>query len=161
VCCLSFYTSFDGQWYLNHSCAHIFSPSPTTATIAWQSCYRIDSGQEVGWVTGLPGVPGGAVDVTAALVDQARATIVIDVPDVELSPPHGGTQLVGVPVWVWSNNHRPVSTTASIPTLSATLTATPGDIRVDLGDGTRFRCRGGGVRYERDVSHEAQRTDCS
>lgn len=132
----------------------------TTSSVAWRTCYRIDSGQEVGWATGIPGATADE-DPTAALVDQARATIVIDVPDVELSPPHGGIQLVGVPVWVWSNNHQPVSVTASIPTLSATLTATPGDIQVDLGDGTRFTCRGGGVPYDPGVSHRGQSTDCS
>ena len=125
----------------------------------WRTCIRIDTGQEEAWAVDI--ADAAAEDPTAGLVEQAMATIVIAVPDVDLSPPHGGIQLVGVPVWVWSNNHHPVSVTASIPTLSATLTATPGNIQVDLGDGTKFTCRGGGVRYDRNASHKGQRTDCS
>lgn len=150
----SFMKGFD-RWTGNHT------DVTTNSSVAWRTCFRTDSGAEVAWPTGLFGAPAAELDPTAALVEQARATIVIDVPDVELSPPHGGIQLVGVPIWVWSNNHQPVSVTASIPTLSATLTATPGDISVDLGDGARFTCDGGGVRYRRDVPHEAQETDCA
>lgn len=134
----------------------------TTASIAWQTCIRVADGTEVSWITGLPGVPGEEMGVLELLIRQARSTIRIDLPDVDTSPPPGGLQLVGVPVWFWLDNHYPVSTTASIPTLSATLTATPGDVQIDLGDGeTRFTCAGGGVRYDRERSHRDQQTDCA
>lgn len=135
-------------------------PTLITSDIAWQTCTDLGTGADASWLT-VPTTPGALVDPTPDLVAQAMASIVIDVPAVELSPPHGGTQLVGVPVWVWSTNHEPVSATASIPGLSATLTATPGDVQVDLGDGTGFTCSGAGIPYDESASYKGQHSDCS
>ena len=132
----------------------------TTSSLAWQTCTRVTDSQQVGWLTGLDlGVE--EVDPLTMLVEQARSTIVIPLPDLATAPPLGGTQLVGLPIWFWSDNHHPTSVTASIPGLSATLTATPGDLRIDLGDGTRFTCPGGGTRYDPDRSHREQRSTCA
>lgn len=132
----------------------------TTSSLAWQTCTRLADSQQVGWLVGLD-LTVAEVDPLTMLVEQARATIAIPLPDLATAPPLGGTQLVGLPIWFWSDTHYPTSVTASIPGLSATLAATPGDLRIDLGDGTTFTCPGGGTRYDPDVSHRDQHSTCA
>ena len=135
----------------------VATPSP----IAWRTCTRTSDAQEVSWITGLAGAAEAEVNVLDLLIQQAHATIPIGLPDVSTSPPRGGTQLVGLPIWFWLNNHHTVSTTASIPTLSATLTATPGDMTVKLGDGLTFKCTAGGRRYDPNIGHGSQESSCA
>lgn len=132
----------------------------TTSAVAWQTCTRVSDNQQVGWVTGLD-MATEEVDPITMLLEQAQATISIPLPDLGTAPPLGGTQLVGLPIWFWSDTHYPTSVTASIPGLSATLTATPGPLHIDLGDGTSITCPDGGTRYQRAVSHRDQRSTCS
>lgn len=125
-------------------------PTPTTNRIAWQSCTRISDGEQVGWLVGLD----QPVPLTDWVVETARSQLELDLPEVATSPPRGGVQLVGVPVWFWLANGEPVSTTASIPNLSATLTASPGPTRISIEgtdartgetvEPTAFECADGG-----------------
>ncbi len=138
----------------------IFNPVSPTETMAWQYCVRIADNQEVAWIIDTA-VGEIEVDPLTMMIEMARATINIPLPAIATSPPVGGTQLVGLPVWFWSNTHYARSVTASIPGLSATLTATPGDLVIDMGDGTTLTCPSGGIRYDPALSHRDQSTDCS
>ena len=134
----------------------------TESSVAYRSCTRISDSQPVGWVTGLLGAAAADVVPTAQdLVAQAMARMTIALPDVATSPPRSGVQLVGVPVWFWVNNYRPVSVTAAIPGLSATLIATPTKTVITPGDDTSVTCSGPGVEYDPMVSYKDQKSTCS
>jgi len=134
----------------------------TSAPIAYRTCTRISDGTGVGWVTGLPGTPGTAeAPNVAVLVAQAQSSLVLELPDVATSPPRGGTQLVGVPVWFWVQNFNSTAVTAAIPGLAATLTAKPTTTSIKLGDGEKLVCDGPGKRYDPALSYKAQRSPCS
>jgi hypothetical protein len=144
-----------GDWLGHHATV------PAGGPIGYTSCTRIADAATVGWVTGLGGLAGPAVPTVDVLVAQARANLVIALPDVATSPPRGGTQLVAVPVWFWVENFEPVGATAAIPGLSATLTATPTTTTVRTGDGTTVTCDGPGVAYDQTRSWRDQHSDCS
>lgn len=86
-------------------------------------------------------------DAAALVADMAVSQLVLPTPDVATSPPRGGLTLVGVPVWFWTTNTAPVSTTATIPGLSATLTATLDSTTVTVDD-TTTTCHHGGTPYD-------------
>lgn len=128
------------------------------APMAWRECRRIADGVRVGWIVGLP---GGATTPTGVEVAGAgQAELRLPLPRVLTSPPRTGTQLTGVPVWFWMPRPAPVSVTASVPGLSATLTATPRTSRYELSDGTVLRCADFGTPFRRDLPAEAQRSTC-
>lgn len=91
----------------------------------------------------------------------AAASLTVGVPDVATSPPAAGIQLVGVPTWFWVDDATPVGASASLPGVSATVTATPGTLHLDLGDGTTIACPGRGNPYDPGRSSKGQETDCS
>lgn len=149
---------------------------PTANPVAWRHCTRAATGGEDGWLVGIDLLDGGGagpvVPATDVLVAHARSQLDLDLPDVATSPPRGGQQLVGVPVWFWVENAEPVSTSAEIPGLSATLTATPAGTEVSVStDGvTRagapvppatHRCDGGGEAYDPRRHGPWDRSDCS
>ena len=108
-------------------------------------------------------------DPTLLVVAQAAAQLTISTPDVATSPPRGGTQLVGVPVWFWVRNTKPMSATAAIPGLSATITATPGPLAVEIsgassvaaGDNTTLHCPGSGTPYDANRHDPWSASTCS
>jgi hypothetical protein len=130
----------------------------TEAPMAWRECRRIADGVRVGWIVGLPGsaAPPSSGDLAAA----GQAELRLPLPQVLTSPPRAGTQLTGVPVWFWMDRPEPVSVTASIPGLSATLTATPRTSRYEISDGTVLRCADFGTPFRRDLPAEGQRSTC-
>lgn len=136
----------------------------TDGAIAWRRCTLIANGSAVGWVTGLAAVP-----ITDLMVASARSQLRLDLPSISTSPPRGGVQLVGIPVWFWVTNSAPVSATASIPGLSATLVATPRRTRVVMSGGTgaagadnvTIDCPGGGTPWEPGRYPSRAGSDCS
>lgn len=130
----------------------------TDAPLAWRDCRRIADGQRVGWIVGVPG--GTPTPTGGELADAGRAELRLPLPRVRTSPPRGGTQLVGVPVWFWLDRPHPVSVTASVPGLSATLTATPRTSRYEISDGTTLRCPDFGTPFRRDLPAAGQRSTC-
>lgn len=130
----------------------------TDAPLAWRECTRVADGQRVGWIVGMPGGAGGPTG--SELAGAGQAELRLPLPRVHTSPPRGGTQLTGVPVWFWMDRPEPMSVTASVPGLSATLTATPRTSRYEISDGTTLRCPDFGTPFRRDVPAEGQRSTC-
>ncbi len=126
----------------------------SAGTIGISECDLVGGGQSL-FLVGFP-QPSGA---EAAAV--AAASLTVGVPEVATSPPAGGVQLVGVATWFWVADPSPISASASLPGVSATVTATPGTLRLDLGDGTSLDCPGRGTPYDPGRSSKAQQTDCS
>ena len=130
----------------------------TDDDLAWRSCTRIADGTQVGWIVGLG---GGAGPSTSDLAGAARSELQLPLPDVSTSPPRASRQLDGVPVWFWMDHADPVSATASIPGLSATLTATPASSRYTISDGATLVCPDLGTPYDAALPSAAQHSDCT
>ncbi len=130
----------------------------TEAPMAWRECRRIADGVRVGWIVGVPG--GAPLPTSGDLASAGQAELRLPLPHVLTSPPRTGTQLTGVPVWFWMVRPEPVSVTASVPGLAATLTATPRTSRYEISDGTTLRCPDFGTPFRRDLPAEGQRSTC-
>lgn len=105
-------------------------------------------------------IPVRVVD-PAVVAQQAFDQTTIPLPGIGLSPPVGVDQVVNIPTWLWVDAFQPVSATASVGSVSVTVTARP--VRVDwsMGNGESVTCPNGGTPYDRSRLAEAQRTSCS
>lgn len=105
-------------------------------------------------------IPAGGVD-PAAVAQQAFDRAQIPLPGVHLNPPEGTDQVVNVETWLWVDNFRAVSATASTGSVSVTVTAQP--VRVDwsMGNGDTVSCPSGGTPYDNGRPPNSQRTHCS
>lgn len=132
--------------------------------IGWQTCRRISDGAVTG---GL--VLWNPPQVTAGVVAEARSRLQLALPEVATSPPRGAAQLVGIPVWFWADRSEPVTTTAEVPGLSATLVATPTHTRFAVSGGAGraeadnvvIDCPDGGTPWEPDRYEPWAASDCS
>ena len=85
-----------------------------------------------------------------ALELQASSQLVLPTPEVQMAPPDGAEQLVGVPTWLWlpASSWKTTSVTASAGPVSATVTAVPDEVVWDMGDGDSLTCDGPGTPYD-------------
>jgi hypothetical protein len=107
--------------------------------------------------------PGTVTVDAATLARQAYRQLPLLYPQPYTAPPANMTQLVGVRTWFWidPNQWQARSATASVPGLSATVTARPAEVRWDTGDGTTITCDGPGTPYDPDRPDSLQHSDCS
>lgn len=98
----------------------------------------------------------------ATLARRAFNELPLLYPRPRTAPPATAKQLVGVRTWLWvdADDWRPMSATASIPGLSATVTAQPSTVTWEMGDGTTVTCNGPGTPYDPNTPDDAQSTDC-
>lgn len=133
---------------------------------SWTSCGVVsDPEARVQWLNN-PSSPAAGL-----LVAFAQEQLELELPSVETSPVRGGLQLVGVPVWFWVDNFEPNSTTAEVPGLAATLTATPLQTRYVItgpgrggpgGTAVTVVCDGPGTRWEQGSGADPRAgSDCS
>jgi hypothetical protein len=108
-------------------------------------------------VTYDPGDPLGGLFATERALQLARQQVDPPSPSIRLSP--AVDQLVGVPTWLWLDDAwAPVTATASVGAVSATVTATPRSVAWDTGDGTTVTCHGPGRAFSPGRDDAA--TDC-
>lgn len=121
-----------------------------------------ESGQEVvnRMITYDPADPVAGID-PEVLAEEAAARLSVAAPSVETSPKTGVNQIVQLPTWMWVTNWEPDSATASVPGVSATVTATPTTVTWDMGNGDQEVCSGPGTPFDFARSEESQSTDCS
>lgn len=109
-------------------------------------------------LAGPAAAPPPAADVIA---QQAAAELELGLPDVATAPPRRGLQLAGVRVWFWASGAAPRQATASVPGLSATVTAEPLRLRLTT-DGTTIACTGLGLPYPtRDTGGSPDTRPCT
>ncbi len=94
------------------------------------------------------------------LAQQAAANIKLGVPTPATSPGLDRFQLAGLKTWLWVDGWDPVSQTASIPGLSAKVSARPTSTTWDLGDGPPVECAGPGAPWRAELGAD-QSTSCS
>lgn len=102
--------------------------------------------------------PGGAPAVTGAqLAREAFSSFAVSAPTPEFSPT---TSVVGVATWLWlEGGWSSHSATASVPGLSATVTAEPTSVIWSMGDGGQTVCDGPGKPW--NPNNPNATTDCS
>jgi hypothetical protein len=107
-----------------------------------------------------PSAPGVVID-PEVLAEQASAQLSVAPPTVQLSPKADLDQIVQLPTWMWVSNWGSESATASVPGVSATVTATPASVTWEMGNGDQVVCSGRGTPYDFGRPEEEQSTDCS
>ena len=111
------------------------------------------------WVTNATPV---AAQVNPVLVaEQAVKQLPLGSPTIEMAPPDGSDQLVGVATWLWiePGAWKTLTATATVGTVTTTATATPSKVVWDLGDGNQVTCDGPGTPYSPSAPDAT--TDCS
>lgn len=128
------------------------TPEELKAAESWTSCGLVSDPEErVQWLNN-PSSPAAGL-----LVAFAEEQLELELPSVATSPVRGGLQLVGVPVWFWVDNFEATSTTAEVPGLAATLTASPAQTKFAItgpggggsgGTDDTVVCDGAGTKWE-------------
>jgi hypothetical protein len=101
---------------------------------------------------------------TLDLAEQAYAKLSPPALAVGTAPPSGQDGLVGLPEWFWIDaaDYLTLSRTVSLAGLSATVTAKPGQLVINPGDGqASFTCPGPGTQYNPAESAASQQSDCT
>jgi hypothetical protein len=113
------------------------------------------------WVTNAQPVAGAAQVDPVVLADQTIQQLPLGSATIEMAPPAGSEQLVGVATWLWiePSAWHTITATASAGPVTTTATATPTKVVWDMGDGSTVTCDGPGTPY--DPSHPTATTDCS
>ena len=113
------------------------------------------------WVTGA--LPAAAVvQVNPVVVaQQAVKQLLLASPTIEMAPPSGSPQLVGVATWMWVNPGawQTLSASATAGTVTTTATATPSKVVWNMGDGATVTCDGPGTAYSPAAPNAT--TNCS
>jgi hypothetical protein len=113
------------------------------------------------WVTNAQ-VAAVTVQVDpVAVAQQAASQLAFASPTIEMAPPPGAPQLVGVATWLWIDPgaFQALTATASAGTVTVTATASPTKVVWNMGDGNQVTCDGAGTPY--DPSNPNGTTDCS
>jgi hypothetical protein len=97
------------------------------------------------------------------LARRAFAELPLIYPRPRTAPPPTAKQLVGVRTWLWVDpaDWQPMSATATIVGLSATVTAQPKKVIWTMGDGATVICNGPGTPYKPTVPDSEQSSTCS
>ena len=113
------------------------------------------------WVVDAQAAAAAVAPVNSALLaEQAESQLGLGSPTLEMAPPPGSPQLVGVPTWLWLAGPWQYRTaSASAGPVTATATATPSKVVWDLGNGDSVTCDGPGTPYNPDQPNAT--TDCS
>ncbi|MEY2423588.1 MAG: hypothetical protein QOI95_3655 [Acidimicrobiaceae bacterium] len=125
-------------------------------------CYAVPSG-DIDLVQIITYQPGVNIITPGSLANQALKELPLLYPRPRMAPPTTVKQVVGIRTWMWVDpaDWRPISATAAIPGLAATVTATPTKTIWDMGDGATVICNGPGTVYDPSGPDAEQHSDCS
>jgi hypothetical protein len=108
--------------------------------------------------------PRDAAAVARDLAREALAKLPLGPPTIGTSPPPEREQLVNLPTWLWISAAEwtnPRTATASVPGISATVTAKPQWVRWSMGNRDTLVCAGPGATWDPARAGSEQSTDCS
>jgi hypothetical protein len=113
------------------------------------------------WVTNAQPDAGAAQVDPVVVADQTIQQLPLGSATIEMAPPAGAEQLVGVATWLWiePGAWQTLTATASAGTVTTAATATPTKVVWDMGDGSTVTCDGPGTPY--DPSRPNATTGCS
>lgn len=112
------------------------------------------------WVTGAQAAAAAVPVDPVALAQQAVKQIGFASPTIEMSPPEGSPQLVGVATWLWiaPAAWQTLTASATAGPVTTTATAVPSKVVWDMGDGDSVTCDGPGTPYS--ASDSGTTTEC-
>lgn len=109
-----------------------------------------------------PGNPFGPLELPERVAAEARKLLPLDPPDMALSPPATGSQLVGLPTWFWvTDAWQPLQASATLDGVTATVIATPTSLTFAFADGTTLACDGPGTPYDPTRDPADQQSACT
>jgi hypothetical protein len=113
------------------------------------------------WVTGAQPVVAAVQLSPVVMAEQAVRHLGFSSPIIEMAPPPGRPQLVGVATWLWIDPAawRTLSASATAGPVTTTAVATPTKVVWNMGDGDTVTCDGPGTPY--DPSTPEATTNCS
>ena len=114
------------------------------------------------WVSGATPPAAVVVQVNPVVVaQQAVRQLGFASPAIEMAPPDGSSQLVGVATWLWiaPGAWRTLTASAAAGPVTTTATATPTKVVWDMGDGQSVTCDGPGTPYSPSAPNAT--TGCS
>lgn len=113
------------------------------------------------WVTGATAAAATAQANPVLVAQQAVRQLGLGSPSIEMAPPDGSPQLVGVATWLWIDPAawRTLTASAAAGPVTVTATASPSKVVWDMGDGNSVSCDGPGTPYS--PSEPNATTDCS
>jgi hypothetical protein len=136
--------------------------TPKVGLAYWLTCSDEDGNERQPiMVLWDPATPFGPMFAGADSAAEARNAIPLPSPAISTSPPLGRAQLVGIATWLWIDDPWvPLTASATLGGVTATVTATPVEVEWQAGDGTSaFVCAGPGVAFAPD--HPDQVPTCS
>ena len=112
-------------------------------------------------VTGAQAAAATAQVNPVLVAEQAVGRLGLSSPSIEMAPPDGSPQLVGVATWLWIDPAawRTLTASATAGPVTVTATASPSKVVWDMGDGNSVTCDGPGTPYNSSDSNAT--TDCS
>jgi len=157
-------------WYQNNCYYRLSDPQPPLSDLVWSgeppggAAYDARCFGQTKYGPSWPGTillpvkiwlqnppPTGNGPTPLDLAKQAEAQMSLNAPTIGSAPLTGGSGLVGMPVWLWTEQTPltwgPQSKTVAVPGLSVTATATAKSIAWDMGDGHQFSCPNPGTKY--------------
>jgi hypothetical protein len=113
------------------------------------------------WVTNAQPAAATVAVNPVVVAEQAVQQLGLGSPSIEMAPPPGSPQLVGVATWLWIDPGawQDKTATATAGPVTVTATATPSKVVWDMGDGNSVTCDGPGTPYS--ASDPNATTDCS
>ncbi len=141
-----------------------------TASCSGQAATRVPTIIDLQFITPTPAQPTASRSRTivsrptvtpAMLAQQAYHFLPLPAPEIHTNPPANREQLVELPTWLWVSRASwgTRTATASIPTLSVTVTAVPVAVTWTMGDGGRVACDGQGTPF--DPAHPTRQPSCA
>ena len=113
------------------------------------------------WVTGAQPALAAVQLSPVVVAEQAVRRLGLSSPTIEMAPPTGRPQLVGVATWLWIDpaTWRTLSASATAGPVTTTAVAAPTKVVWDIGDGSTVTCDGPGTPY--DPATPNSTTGCS
>jgi hypothetical protein len=116
----------------------------------------------VQWFVVVPNAatPAAPAVTGADLATRAFSSFRVSAPVPHMAPAPNRV-VVQLATWLWVDGWRRQTATATVPGLTATVTAVPTKVTWMMGDGGRVTCTGPGTPYDPNRPYEDQSTDCS
>lgn len=112
-------------------------------------------------VTYDPSNPLSSIAAAERAAEMAARQLNLTPPQLEINPPAPSNQIVGIPTWLWIGDAwSPISASATLGGVTATVTAVPNSVRFDMGDKNTVTCAPG-TSYDTTRPARDQHTDCS
>lgn len=137
-------------------------PNPVEGQGYLLVCYSVPIG-DIDLVQVITYQPGVNIITPGTLALQALKELPLLYPRPRTAPPATVKQVVGIRTWMWVDpaDWHPISATAAIPGLAATVTAQPTKVIWSMGDGSTVTCDGPGTVYDPTKPDSEQHSDCS